>query len=165
MQIMHSRFILQNKTEKKIKFLTMAFTRFHDDAGRVMKHLQESTDQGLYHLNTPGNGTQMAFVADPHVRLQKWGANRHANFVLLESELFGINTRLTCDLALNKVSSFPQEYPTNSAEMTAVPRSTEPAWEVRSQPQPRWETLDMDPQEHALVPFRYNTETRLAGRG
>ena len=68
----------------------MAFTRFHDDAARVMKHLQESTDQGLYHINTPGNGTQMPFVADPHVRLQKCGANRHANFVLLESELFGI---------------------------------------------------------------------------
>lgn len=143
----------------------MAFTRFHDDAGRVMKHLQESTDQGLYHLNTPGNGTQMPFVADPHVRLQKWGANRHANFVQVESELFGINTRLSCDPAVNTVASFPQQYPTHSADVTTQPRSTEPAWEARSLPQPRWEDLPMDPQEHALIPFRCNAETRLNGRG
>ncbi len=143
----------------------MAFTRFHDDALQVMKHLQESTDQGMYQLNAPGNGAHMPFVADPHVRLQKWGANRHSNFVQLESELFGINTRLSCDAAVNQVTPHAVQYPNHTAEVTAQPRSTEPAWEVRSIAQPRWETLPMDPQEHALVPFRYNADTRLAGRG
>ena len=142
----------------------MAFTRFHDDPCRVMKHLQETTDQGLYHLNVPGNGTHMAFVADPHVRLQKWGANRHNNLVAVESELFGIQNRLTRDCAPTKVASFPVQYPTYSTDVTSQPRSTMPAWEVRSAPQPRFETLDVNPQEHALIPFQVNSETRLAGR-
>jgi hypothetical protein len=142
----------------------MAFTRFHDDPCRVMKHLQETTDQGLYYFSVPGNGVNVPFVADPHIRLQKWGANRHANLTLLESELFGIQNRLSRDCSGNKVSSFEQQYPTYSAEITAQPRSTMPAWEVRSVPQPRFETLHMDPQEHALIPFRINVDTRLDGR-
>lgn len=143
----------------------MAFTRFHDDPCRVMKHLQETTDQGLYYFSVPGNGIHLPFVADPHIRLQKWGANRHTNLVLVESELFGIHNRLTRDCSGNQVSSFPQQYQTYSKEITSQPRSTMPAWEVRSVPQPRFETLHMDPQEHALIPFRINTETRLDGRG
>ena len=142
----------------------MAFTRFHDDPCRVMKHLQETTDQGLYYLNVPGNGAQMPFVADPHVRLQKWGANRHNNLVALESQLFGMQHRLDRDCTPTTVSSTPVHYPTNSSEVTAQPRATMPAWEVRSVPQPRFETLYMDPQEHALIPFPINADTRLAGR-
>ena len=60
----------------------MAFTRFSSDRDVLEKKLCESTFTGLYHLNTPGNGLQMPFVDDPHVRLQKWGANLYTNGVL-----------------------------------------------------------------------------------
>ena len=33
----------------------MSFTRFHDDPARIQKQLQESTDQGNYMINVPGN--------------------------------------------------------------------------------------------------------------
>ena len=40
---------------------------------KIMKKLQESTDQGLYYLNQPGNGERPPFINDPQIILQKWG--------------------------------------------------------------------------------------------
>ena len=51
----------------------MAFTRFHDDPCRVAKQLQQSTDQGRWILNVPGNGDKPSYMADPQVRIQTWG--------------------------------------------------------------------------------------------
>ena len=53
----------------------MAFTRFNYDDARTMKLLQESTGPGRYALNTPGQGADLPFYEDPHIRLQGWGAN------------------------------------------------------------------------------------------
>ena len=75
----------------------MSFTRFHDDPCRVKKQLQESTDQGLYYLNVPGNGTNMPFIEDPHIRLQQWGANLRTNTIGVESDLMGLTRRLNED--------------------------------------------------------------------
>ena len=63
----------------------MAFTRFHDDPDRIMKQLQESTDQGMYQLNQPGNGDRPHYIKDPSIILQKWGANLHKDKVGVES--------------------------------------------------------------------------------
>ena len=57
----------------------MAFTRFNDDPCRIMKQLQESTDQGRYILNVPGNGDKPCYIDDPYIRLQGWGANLMIN--------------------------------------------------------------------------------------
>ena len=53
------------------------FTRFKYDAARQEKEMQENTDGGRWMLNTPGNGVNIPFTADPHIRMQKWGANLH----------------------------------------------------------------------------------------
>ena len=53
----------------------MAFTRFHDDSCRIQKYLEETTNIGNYEINVPGNGINMPFINDPHLRMQKWGAN------------------------------------------------------------------------------------------
>ena len=52
---------LRINQESLIKIYTiiknrMAFTRFNDDPCRVSKQLQQSTDQGRWILNVPGNG-------------------------------------------------------------------------------------------------------------
>ena len=57
----------------------MSFTRFHDDPCRITKQQQESTDQGKWILNVPGNGDKPCFMIDPSIRLQKWGANLLTN--------------------------------------------------------------------------------------
>ena len=70
----------------------MAFTRFHDDADRQIKYLEESTFQGIYHLNTPGNGLKNPYVDDVHIRLQKLGANLHSHSCNIESNLSNMET-------------------------------------------------------------------------
>jgi len=144
----------------------MAFTRYHDDPLRIMKQLQEFTDPGVYGLQVPGNGERLAFVADPQMRLQKWGANRHDNFVQVESELWGMQHKLTRDCTdAIKVASFPLTYPSENGEVTAQSRTVAPAWEIRSAPQPRWDPLlDEHVQDHALIPFVHNNETRMSAR-
>ena len=50
----------------------MSFTRFHDDPARIKKQIQDSSFSGRYMLNVPGQGTDLPFVEDPHIRLQHW---------------------------------------------------------------------------------------------
>ena len=58
----------------------MAFTRFNYDDCRTKKKLQESTGPGRYVMNTPGSGNNPLFIDDPHIRMQKWGANNRYVF-------------------------------------------------------------------------------------
>ena len=51
----------------------MANTRFNYDDSRTLKQLQESTGPGRWLLDKPGN--KLLYYTDPHVRLEKWGAN------------------------------------------------------------------------------------------
>ena len=68
----------------------MAFTRFKYDDSRTMKELQQSTDQGRWILNVPGNGTKPHYMEDPNIRIQKWGGNLMTNHVDIENSLRGI---------------------------------------------------------------------------
>jgi hypothetical protein len=141
----------------------MAFTRFHDDPQRIKKYLQESTDQGRYMLDVPGTGPNPCFMEDPHIRLQKWGANLHSNTVNLESALIGIGDKLTHDCLLN-TKTFPNSnqmnYPT-CQPFTEQPRTTNPAWTARDLQQDHFKILLLDPQEHTCIPFQNNLNTRL----
>jgi hypothetical protein len=69
------------------------FTRFKYDDARQVKELQEMTDKGRWILNTPGNGLNIQFTADPHIRMQKWGANLASDPRKVEEDLrFGFAT-------------------------------------------------------------------------
>ena len=75
----------------------MSFTRFYDDPCRVQKYLEETTSIGNYNLNVPGNGTDLPFIDDPHIRMEKWGANLTNNIVNVESDLKGLTRKLNRD--------------------------------------------------------------------
>ena len=75
----------------------MAETRFNSDPCRISKKLQQMTDQGRYIMNMPGNGEHPAYMADPQIIIQKWGANLRTNSINLESELLGVNRPLNKD--------------------------------------------------------------------
>jgi hypothetical protein len=139
----------------------MAFTRFYDDPDRIMKKLQESTDQGMYYLNCPGNGEKPPFVSDPMIVLQKWGANLHENRVSVESELLGINERLTRDCERKPYTSTAISYPTYKKEITSQPRSTMPVWTARDLEQNHRYILPLNPQEHFMPTFPNNISTRV----
>ena len=76
----------------------MSFTRFHDDPYRIQKQLEESTHTGRYQLDTPGQGINLPFMEDPHIRLQKWGSNLRTNTTAIESDLRGLTRKLNNDL-------------------------------------------------------------------
>ena len=141
----------------------MSWTRFHDDSARIIKNLQESTDPGRYMLDVPGNGPNPSFMQDPHIRLQKWGANLHSNTVNLESSLIGIDNKLTRDcgsIKKNFPKTNPVKYPTCKS-FTEETRTTNPAWTARDLQQNNFKILLLDPQENTCMPFNNNLNTRL----
>jgi hypothetical protein len=145
----------------------MAFTRDFDDDCRIEKNLQQSTDQGRWILNVPGNGSNPAYMADPHIRIQTWGGNLMTNCVNLESELRGYNKPIGHD-CLGKdeykrfnVSTQAIQYPTNHALSTEESRAIMPAWTARDSVEPRWAYLPLNPQENTCFPFQNNLSTRI----
>lgn len=144
----------------------MSFTRFHDDPCRIKKELQESTDPGRYMLDVPGNGTSPCFMADPYMRMQKWGANLRTNVIGIEDDLRGMTRNMNRDFmkennyAQHATPSHQQSYPTCNP-FTEQSRATHPAWELRDLEQVAWDILPLNPQENTCIPFQNNLDTRL----
>lgn len=143
----------------------MSFTRFHDDECRMQKQLQEQTYTGRYMLNVPGNGVNMPFVEDPHMRLQKWGANWNTNAIVIDNDLRGLNNKLsrdcyTSDLRWNKYNKSNVNYPTYQQSVQQS-RTTNPAWELRDTQQYKENILFLNPQENTCIPFHNNLNTRM----
>jgi hypothetical protein len=144
----------------------MAFTRFHDDPCRINKQLQESTGIGRYMLNVPGNGSKPLYMEDPHIRMQKWGANLMTNTVNLESDLLGLSRNNNRDdiekneYKLNAVKTNQVNYDNGNAT-TDQSRVTHPAWEYRDLEQTKYSILPLNPQENTCFPFQNNLSTRI----
>lgn len=144
----------------------MAFTRFHDDPCRMAKQVQESTEQGSYYLNVPGNGVRPTYLTNTHVIPQKWGGNLSRNSVNLESDLRGLTRHLTRDhinknsYTENQVNQEIQSYPINSSQ-TEQSRATHPAWLYRDAQQYKNKILFLNPQENVCLPFENNLNTSL----
>ena len=144
----------------------MAFTRFHDDPNRIKKQIAESSFTGRYMLNVPGQGTDLAFVEDPHVRLQHWGANLRNNTVNLESDLRGMTRRLNRDHAdLNEYKKFSNE-PSSVTYRKTEPfvqetRASHPAWIYKDLEQTRWDAPVLNPHNGLEKGFSENLLTRF----
>ena len=144
----------------------MANTRISYDPCRTVKSLQESTGPGRYTMNVPGNGDKPSYMEDPHIRIQKWGANLRTNAINLESDMLGLNRPLGRD-CLGKdnyethvVETEQVNYPNNSMLYTEQSRAIMPAWTARDLEQVDWYTLPLDPQENTCIPFLNNLSTR-----
>jgi len=145
----------------------MAFTRFHDDPCRVAKALEQATGPGRWVMNVPGNGDTPCYMADPQIRIQTWGGNLWTNSVNLESELQGVNRRLSKDCfgkdeyQRHSVKSEAMVYPTCTGLTTEESRTVMPAWTARDLEQVDWYTLPLNPQENVCIPFHNNINTRV----
>ncbi len=141
----------------------MSFTRFHDDTARIKKQLEISSNTGRYQLERPGQGTNLPFFEDPHIRLQYWGANLGNNTVELESDLRGITHKLINDR--KEYTSFTP--PTSSNTYSSLPtfidetRVSLPAWTFRDLEQTRWDYTFHHVQEKTEIPFENNQHTRI----
>lgn len=144
----------------------MAFTRFHDDSCRIIKQLQEDTDQGRYILNVPGNGLTPSYMEDPYIRMQKWGANLQSNTINLESDLLGLTRHLTLDCkenneySKNSVKSEIKKYP-NQKPFVEQPRAINPAWTTLEIEQNNFEYPFFNPQLNVCMPFQNNLSSRI----
>jgi len=144
----------------------MSFTRFHDDPARIKKQIQDSSFSGRYMLNVPGQGTDLPFVEDPHIRLQHWGANLRNNTVNLESDLRGMTRRLNRDNAdLNEYKQFSME-PYSVTYKKTEPfvqetRASHPAWIYKDLEQTRWDAPFLNPHNGLEKDFSENVQTRF----
>ena len=141
----------------------MSFTRFHDDPARIAKKLHETTAIGKYIMNVPGNGSRMDFVEDPHIRLEKWGANLSKNAIDIESDLRCQTRSLQRDCvqyqqksAVNKSISYG-----TTPSYVEQSRTIAPAWELRDVEQQRYTDLPFNTQAHIEIPFNNNLQTRI----
>jgi len=147
----------------------MSNTRINSDDCRTKKYLQQSTDPGRYMLNVPGNGDKLCYIADPHIRIQKWGGNLRTNDLGLEDELRGLNRRNHKDCIdldnykskKNQVISEPVTYPTCYKLSTEQSRAIMPVWTARELEQSLQSYLPIDPQINVCLPFYSNLNTRI----
>ena len=133
----------------------MSFTRAFDDRERVRDSLHRMTAQGCYGIGVPGNGTRPTYVADPHIRLQKWGANLRTGCGDIDNAMKGLGIPLTRDCT-NQIETMPKgqsiEYG-STGNWTDESRATNPAWWYR--------TVNRNRNEFPLVDPQYNAENRM----
>jgi hypothetical protein len=119
----------------------MSFTRFYDDPARIQKQLQQMTDIGYYHLNVPGPGTNLPFLDDPNIRLQKWGANLHTNSIEIDNDFRGLYrplNRVQVEYKSTAPSTmFTKQYG-NQPEYVLSSRDLFPHWKLRDQECKQW---------------------------
>jgi hypothetical protein len=145
----------------------MACTRYKYDDCRTKKELQQSTDQGKWILNVPGNGPNPCYMEDPQIIIQKWGGNLRTNTINLESDLRGVNRQIGRDcLEKDNYKKFnvPNEeikYPTCNNLFTEQSRATNPAWWYRDLEQVDWQFPPLNPQANTCLPFQNNLCTRV----
>lgn len=145
----------------------MAFTRYHDDHARIYKGLEQSTFSGRYALDTPGPGTQLPYLEDSQIRLQKWGANMWSDSTNLESEFRGLGRHLNHGVATYRDASLHQGYQVSFPSCdkhVEESRVSHPAWMFRDLEQTRWEAPIINPQAHAIRPFENPIQTRILAK-
>jgi len=145
----------------------MAFTRFHDDEARIIKQLQQQTDQERWYLDTPGNGDKPCFMLDPQIIPQKWGGNLWTHSIDIQSSLLGIDRQLTRDCINQEkfkrqtVYASPIDYPMCDTLTTEQSRAIMPAWTARDLQQNHAYILPNNPQSNTEMPFQNYTSTRI----
>jgi hypothetical protein len=133
-----------------------------------MKGLEQSTFAGRYALDTPGPGVQTPFMADPQLRIQRWGANLWTDSTNLESELRGLGTPLSHDYdrtyqQTNLANGSAIAFPTSEVHVDES-RASHPAFMYRDLEHSRWEAPIINPQANVEKPFRDQIDTRILAK-
>jgi hypothetical protein len=154
--------------ENIIVYYIMAFTRFHDDEARIIKQLQQQTDQERWYLDVPGNGSKPCFMLDPQIIPQKWGGNLWTHCIDIQSSLLGIDRQLNRDCLEQEkykrqtVNASPIDYPVCDTFLTTEQsRSIMPSWTARDLQQNHAYILPNNPQAHTEMPFVNYASTRI----
>ncbi len=149
----------------------MACSRFFDDEARQIKRNMIDTVGARYVHDTPGPGINLPYIADPHMRLQRSGANTFCeNMMDLNSDLRGLTRPLTRDIpSLNEYKKYavkPQRLIKNPDVVdyiTDETRASNPAWQLREGEVNRWLCPLLNPVDTAYLnkPFYSDLNTRM----
>lgn len=148
----------------------MASSRIFNDEARIRKRNAIDTFEGRYHLDVPGNGADMPFNADPHIRIQKWGANFSTNMMDINSDLRGMTRPLNKDfIEINDYKKFSvapkvaNSNPETVNYITDETRATNPAWVLKEHESNRMEPPFINPVDMTFLkkPFYENLNTRI----
>jgi hypothetical protein len=145
----------------------MSLSSFNNDPARIEKRLQIGTNGGRYALSTPGPGNRLPFIADPHIRLQYWGANYMQNGVGIEDDLRGMTRRIVGHDATeyNKTPVGGQSalsiWPIEKGVVVDESRSILPAFLFREIDFSRWEEPIHDPQYKAEEKLKDGLQSRI----
>lgn len=153
----------------------MASARYSNDKGRILKRNAIDTIVGRYMLDTPGQGLDLPFNADPHYRIQGWGGSALAdynNLVDINSDLRGLTRPANKDIpSLNDYTKFavkPDAASYGQKEvnyLTDETRASNPAWMLKEAAvgDMRWTATHINSQDlHYLnKPFYENLNTRI----
>jgi len=143
----------------------MAFTRFKDDPYRIQKQVEESVLVGHYYLDTPGPGINLPYFEDPHIRLQKWGANLQNDTLSKENDFRGTSKKLSRNYQNNNYDNYL--HINNQIQYSSLQpfvedsRATHPAWMYKDQDHTRWEQPFLNPQINLEKVFHENIQTRI----
>jgi hypothetical protein len=149
-----------------------AMTRYKYDVAKMTELNEIATSPGRYALGVPNAYGNAAYVANPTIRMQKWGASHDMSSTKtdVESDLRNLArpvTRTVCG------QYQPEEGMARAARLTPMPeadfprtyeRLVDPACNVKGVGVNRWQWLCQDPQENVLLPFEHGINTQLASR-
>jgi hypothetical protein len=123
---------------------------------------------GKYALDVPGQGLNLPFVEDPHMRLQYWGSNRMTHVTDIDADLKGYTKPISRDYFgvdeyINFAPSAPAkiEFVDYTKSVTDESRAVCPSFQFRSVELNRWEEPFINPIANVEIPFQWGVQTRI----
>ncbi len=149
-----------------------AMTRYRHDLPKMVENNEITTGPGRYRLGVPNAYGNAAFVPDPTIRMQRWGASHDMTSTKtdVESDLWNIG-RPTTRSACGQYG--PAEGAAVAGRLTAMPeadfpmthaRLVDPPCTLRASGWNRWEWLCNNPQENVMMPFEWGVDSRHAAK-
>jgi hypothetical protein len=129
----------------------MANTRKRSDPYQQYLYVNCSAGLGKYMLDVPGPGNNVPFLEDPHIRLQRWGANMTTHTIDVEEDLLGKTRPINYHSMDNDtyqdraVATQRVEFPSNQP-FVEESRASHPAWTYRDVEQNYWSFPLLNPQ-------------------
>lgn len=146
-----------------------SMTRYRHDLNKMVENNEISTGPGRWTLGVPNAYGNAAYVPDPTIRMQRWGAAHDMSSTKtdVESDLLNLarpTTRSACGgfdpaqdiryLTPMPETAFPQTHA----------RLVDPPCTLRGSGWNRWSWLCENPQEGAMIPFEWGVDSRHAAK-
>lgn len=144
-------------------------TRNRFDIPAMIECNEITTGPGRYRLGVPNAFGFAAYIPDPTIRIQKWGASHDMSSTKtdVESDLWNLNRPLTRTACGNYTPSQNTHVLTPMPEMEfpmTHTRLVDPPCTLRASGWNRWEWLGEDPQQNIMMPFEWGIDSRHAAK-